>query len=358
MRTLSRLLLGQFLPVLVISLLFFVMVIELLDLFSNLSRYLNLEVEVRRILQAQLLYLPKSISFALPVAVLFAGSYALGLLYSNNELIAVLASGVSLRRFVLPLIVSGFLLSVFSFAFEETVVIDTLERKNRLTRELLVVNRSFSNTDVTLVGRGNRVVYHADYYDDGSETISGLTVVLRDAMGAFERRIDADWAEYVDGQWVLHDTEVFTLEAGNDMERTIQSTFTDASLDSEPDSFRRRTQDIEEMQIEEARRYINELRQSGLSYRAALTDYYERYSFALTPFVVTLISSIVGSRFRKNILLMSLLVSLSLAVVYYITGLVTGLMATNGLIPPWAGAWSAFVFFLIITVVGFRYART
>jgi lipopolysaccharide export system permease protein len=71
-----------------------------------------------------------------------------------------------------------------------------------------------------------------------------------------------------------------------------------------------------------------------------------------------MISSIVGSRFRKNILLMSLLVSLSLAVVYYIAGLISGLLATSGMIPPWAGAWAAFVIFVVLTLIGFRYART
>ena len=55
---------------------------------------------------------------------------------------------------------------------------------------------------------------------------------------------------------------------------------------------------------------------------------------------------------------MSLLVSLSLSVVYYIVGMVTGLLASAGTIPPWAGAWAGFSLFLVLGIIGFRNART
>jgi lipopolysaccharide export system permease protein len=342
----------------VVSLLFFVLVLQLVDLFSNLVRYLDLEVPLSEIARAQLLYVPKSVSFALPIAVLFSASYTLGVFYSNNELIAVLASGVPLYRFALPLVAAGLLLSAGSFVFEESVVIDTFTRKTALTRELLNVNRSFSNTDVTLLGTANRVIYHADYYNDATETLSGLTVLIRDGAGRLDRRINADWAEWRDGRWVLHETVVFERDAENRLRRSTRGILEDPQLTAEPETFRRRTQEIDEMTLGEARDYISELRQAGLPYREALTSYYERFSFALTPLIVTLIASIVGSRFQKNILLMSLLVSLSLSVVYYIVGMVTGLLAAAGTIPPWAGAWSGFFLFLVLSMIGFRYART
>ncbi|MFP4372863.1 MAG: LptF/LptG family permease [Spirochaetaceae bacterium] len=358
MRVLGRMVLSQFIPVMLVSLLFFVLILQLVDLFSNLVRYLDLEVPLYAVGRAQLLYVPKSVSFALPISVLFAASYTLGTFYSNNELIAVLASGVALHRFAAPLVAAGILLSAGSFVFEETVVIDTFTRKTELTRELLNVNRSFSNTDVTLLGSANRIIYHADYYNDATLTLSELTVLMRDGSGRLVRRINADWAEWRDGEWVLHETVVFERGEDGTLERSAHRLLEDAGLTADPSTFRRRTQEIEEMDLGEAERYIRELRQAGLPYREALTSYYERFSFALTPFIVTLIASAVGSRFRKNILLMSLLVSLSLSVVYYIVGMVTGLLAAAGTIPPWAGAWAGFFLFLVFGIIGFRHART
>ncbi|MFP3959397.1 MAG: LptF/LptG family permease [Spirochaetaceae bacterium] len=358
MRLLSRMVLRQFVPVLLVTLVFFVLVLQLVDLFGNLVRYLDLQVPPTAVARVQLLYVPKAVSFALPISVLFAAAYTLGTLYSNNELIAVLASGIPLRRLVLPLVVSGLLLSLGSFGFEETVVIETYTRKTRLTQELLNVNRSFSNTDVTLFGGTNRVIYHADYYNDATRTLSDLTVLLRQEDGSLGRRIDAEQAEWRDGRWVLRDAVVYRRDAGGSVKRVYRELLDDAELTAAPETFRRRTQDIEEMRLSEAADYVRQLRRAGLPYREALTSYYERFSFALTPFVVTLIAGIVGSRFKKNILLMSLLVSLSLSVVYYIVGMVTGLLAATGTIPPWAGAWSGFFLFLLFSMIGYRHART
>ncbi|MFW5844538.1 MAG: LptF/LptG family permease, partial [Spirochaetota bacterium] len=85
--------LKSFFPVFFAALLFFVLIIQLVDLFANLVRYLSLEVPLLSIARVQFLYLPKSVSFALPVALLFAVAFTLGQLYSNNELISVFAAG-------------------------------------------------------------------------------------------------------------------------------------------------------------------------------------------------------------------------------------------------------------------------
>lgn len=357
MRTLDRMLLSSFLPVLFYSLTFFVLMLHLVDLFPDLVRYLDLEVPAAEILSVQLLYTPKAVSFALPMSLLFAVSFTLGSYYSNNELIAVFGSGRSLYRFVLPLIVLGIGFGAFSFFFEERVVIDTLEQKSRLSRQILNANVSFSNTNVTVIGSSGRYVYHADYYNDATTTLSELIIVERDHDGAFVRRIDAEWAEWNGTNWMLNRARVFAFDGEILNERRF-SELNEPTLSAEPSGFRRKTRNVDEMRLEELSEWIETLRASGQPFREALTKYHERYSFALTPFIVILISSAIGGRFKKNILLMSLLVSLGVSVVYYVIQMVSGLMAYSGYISPIVGAWAGFALFTIVGVLLFRYSRT
>ena len=65
-----------------------------------------------------LLYLPKCISFALPVSFLFAISYTLGLFYANNELFAIFGSGRKPAQAGDPFLVLG-VSSVGAFFFED-----------------------------------------------------------------------------------------------------------------------------------------------------------------------------------------------------------------------------------------------
>lgn len=361
MSILTRFLLRSFIPILILSLAFFVMIIQLVDLFGNLVRYLNLEIPLAQIARVQLLFLPRAITFALPIALLFAVAFTLGTFYSNNELIAVFGSGVPLRSFTTPLIAIGIILSAGIFFFQEHVVIETYREKNELSRRLLNITRTFSNTDITVRGPGGRVVYSAEYYNDTAQQLSRVTVLERDTSGLFLRRITASTGRWNGANWVWENGTEYTAREGSPHEGIDVRSF--RILDEEqftqtPRSFQRMARDIDEMPLEDAREWVTALRNAGQPFRKALTDYYNRYSFALTPFIVALLSSSLGGRFRKNILLMSLLVSLVVTVVYYVTGMIAGLMAGNGLIPPLAGAWAGVVLFTILGVLLFRTAKT
>ncbi len=70
------------------------------------------------------------------------------------------------------------------------------------------------------------------------------------------------------------------------------------------------------------------------------------------------IASSLGSAFKKNILLMSLLSALVISVGFYVAQMVTAILSKNGVIPPLAGAWTPFSLFLVLGFMLFRTART
>ena len=349
----------SFVPVFLTALLFFVLVLELVDLFANLWRYVNNDVALPDILKVALLYVPKCVSFSLPIAVLFAVSFCLGGFHSNNELIAVFGSGISLRRFVLPLVAFGLAASIAGFFFEDTVVIRTFRLKNEVSRNLLNESQSLSRSRPTVLDDNNRVVYHAEYYNDNNMSLSRLTIVERDDRGGLARRIDCQWAEWKEDRWVLHDCRIFTPdgETGRILQQQVP-VYDSPDFTALPESFKRTVLNVQEMPVREADAWIRGLIRSGLPYRSQLTEYYKRFSFALTPLVVALISSAIGGRFRKNILLMSLLTSLSLSVVYYVMQMVLVILANHGYITPLAGAWIPFIFFSFGSLVLFRFTRS
>lgn len=355
--TLHGMLLRSFFPVLLISVAFFVTILQLVDIFQNITRYIDLEVPFAEVLRVQLLYLPKSLHFSVPMSLLFSVAFTLGSLYANNELIAVLGAGVSLRAFVMPLIISGVLLSAGSFFFEEYVVIDTLRQKNELEQQLLNVSQSTSNSNVTRLSAAARVVYHADYYNDATESLSGAVIVERDDDGEVVSVISAKTARWTEGGWEIQFGRFFFWENGELVER-FASREVVPTLVLNPSAFRRRGKDIDELRLADAQLWIESQRDAGLPYREDLTKYHERFSFALTPFIVMFLSSAIGGRFRKNILLMSLLVSLSVSVVYYVIQMVAGLMAYSGYLSPILGAWAGFLVFFVLGVTLFRLSRT
>ncbi len=354
-------LLRQFGPIFLVALAFFVLLLQLMDIFGNIWRYFAHDVPALEVARIALLYVPKCISFALPVSFLFAVSYTLGLFYAGNELFAIFGSGVSLHRLVVPFIALGALISVGAFFFEDAVVIPTYKMKNNEFALAVKQVTQLSQQSVTVTSPDQRVVYTAEYYNDPQQRLTGVTIVIRDARMGLVSRIDAKSAEWRGTRWVLSGCRIFTWDPQTRLlsDRTVD-TWDSPELSEPPETFRRLAASVEEMRRADAERYVALLRRAGLTefYRNALTDYYRKFSFALTPFIVAFIASSLGSTFRKNILLMSLLSSLVLSVVFYVAQMVTSILARNGLINPLTGAWTPFALFLLIGFVLFRTART
>jgi len=352
-------LLQQFLPIFVLSLVFFILLLQLIDIFGSIWRYFAHDVSVGQVAGIALMYLPKCVSFALPVSFLFAIAYTLGLFYANNELFAIFGSGVSLYRLVLPFLILGAALSVGGFFFEDEVVIPTFQAKNEMYAEAVKQVTSLSQSNVAVTSPDQRVVYVADYYNDALRRLTGITVVIRDDRMTLLTRIDAQSAEWQDTRWVLEVCRTFTWDPKTRLltDSTVPR-YDSPALNEPPATFRRLARNIEEMNRSESERYVAMIRRAGLPYREALTDFYRKYSFAFTPLVVAFIASSLGSAFKKNILLMSLLSALVISVGFYVAQMVSAILSKNGVIPPLAGAWTPCSLFLVLGVLLFRTART
>lgn len=356
MKLLQRYLLGQFLPVFVVAMLFFVLMLQLGDLFANLWKYISNDVPTSAILRVMLLYLPKCVSFSMPLGILFASAYTMGSMYARNELTSVYAAGYPLYLLVIPLLVMGLILSFGMFFFEDRVVIHAQHNRAELTRKLLNQAESLSNTNIVVRGAGGGVIYTADYYQDNEKKLFQVFLVQRDADGSLLSVVQAPAATWNGSNWILDSPVVWTFAKDGTVGMSYGSVpFT---LDEVPETFRRNVVKVDELSAGDAKKYIMTARKAGQPYAEMLADYYKRFSFPLTIFIVLFFSISLGGRFRKNIMLMSLLLSLSVAVLYYVTQMVTMLFAKWEYISPLAGAWFPVVIFIFGSVALLRYART
>jgi lipopolysaccharide export system permease protein len=250
------------------------------------------------------------------------------------------------------------LLCFGSFFFSDRVVLKTIKSKNELSKTLLGQRTSESNPDVAVISRDGAVVYRAHFYDDTGHSLSGVTVVERDAAGAPVARIEAAVARWDGSRWVFSTVKRFERQGDGSWTELSYGSWTSASLDEKPDAFKSQNRDLAEMSASELGTYVAFLRRAGLPYAAALAERHKRFSFSLTPIVVVLLAGASGGRFRKNVLLASLLTSLVAATLYYVAQMITMLLAKTGAIEPWLGAWAPLVIFIAAGALLFKTART
>ena len=358
---LQRLILASLLPVFGIAVLFFVLIIELADVSPQLYRYVSSGVGPDVVARIILLYLPTCVVFAVPLALLFSVAYTLGSYYARNELVAMFGAGVSLRRLIAPLVGVGCLLSVGLFLFDDAVAIDTLRKKNQLHRTALGIQLRLDNFDVTVTSATGRIVYHAARYDDEAQELTDVVVVERDADGGIVQRIDAERGRWDGDRWQFEDLRLFRWQdtpAGRVMVEEQMASLSLAGVGDGPATFRRGNREVSEMRYLDAMDWVATLRGAGRDYRAPLTKAYGKIGFAVTPLAVCLIAATVGGLLRRNIMLMSLLLSLGIAVVFYVLRLAGEILAENGLVSPEVGAFAGVLLFLLTGVLLLQMART
>ena len=356
MKILQRYLFTLFFPVFIVALLFFILLLELGDLFTNLAQYLQNQVRFTTLLRVMYLYLPKCVSFAMPLSVLFAGSYTMGNMYAKNELTSVFASGMPLSILVAPLVLCGFLLSIGMFYFEDRILIHFQRQKIALVNALLEPQKDLNSSDLVILSDSGKIVYFADYYDDTQKELTNVLIVMRTEIGDVHTVIKGISAHWQADHWEIADKSVYTFSGAGDV--LYQNAMDENVLSEPPETFQKNITSIDEMTIAQAKLFIDNLKKIGLPYHEYLSQYYRRFSFPFTIFIVLFFSVSVGGRFKKNILLMSLLFSLSLATLYYVTEMMTMLFAKWEYISPLAGAYLPFLIFTLLSAGMLKIART
>ena len=352
---LDKYLVKQFFPVFLVAVSMFILLLCLIDLFANLVRYLNYEVSIINILKASALYIPKSFSYAMPISLLFAAAYTLGDLYARNELTAVFTAGIPFWRFSFSILIVGVMASLFSFFFDDIVVIPTLKKKNDLSRVLLHQQRPENRSDIVIKAQNGMLIYAVDYFDHDKLILNGLTIIKQDEKGSLVSLIRASRANWTEDHWELSGSVIYEWNDGFLQYRLYEDT---GEFREEPGTFRRNMVNVEELHFNDARLLVKDLKIAGLPFINALSDFHHRFSFASVSFVVLFLSVSMGGRFRKNILLMSLLASLVAAVVFYVTEMITMMMAKLGYIPPIIGAWFPVFVFIALGLLLLKSAKT
>jgi len=349
----------KFVPVFLGALIFFSVILNVVDLLMNLWKYISLQVPVNTVFEIMKLYVPKTVWYSIPLAILFASSYCLSELYASNELLALFASGVSLLKFTLPMLIFSVIMTYSLFVFEDKVVVNTYSKKTELQNDVLEQKDSSNNSNVAVISESGKLIYFVREYNEKQKRVYNVYLVFRDENKDLESVIYATSAVWKEEEqlWELKSPQQYEM-VGNDFKTVPVSEELLKRVNEPCSTFRRDTISIENVDVKNAKLYIDHLKRAGLPYNEELSQYYKKFSFPFIVFIVVFLSIGLTGKTKKNVLLLSLAFSISAAVLFYVTQMVTMLMAQYGYISAVSGAWSPVILFIVISIVLLFFART
>ncbi len=164
-------------------------------------------------------------------------------------------------------------------------------------------------------------------------------------------------ASWIDEKWVLQNPVEYKYNQST-LDIVPFETELQSLLVEPPETFRNNTISIEQENTKNAKEYIEHLEKAGLPFAEEKSVYYKKFSFPFIVVIVVFLAIGLSGKTRKNVLLVSLALSITSVVFFYVFQMITMLMAKFQVISPLMGAWSPIVLFIIISFILLKYAKT
>jgi lipopolysaccharide export system permease protein len=344
----DRYLLRQFVRVLLISVLAFVVIYITVDTFEEIDNFIDHEAKIHEIALYYLYSIPFILTYVIPVSLLLGTVFSMGIMARRNELTALVASGVSLIRIAAPILIVSIVVSLFSAWFNDVVVAHANRKKDDIMRyniEKNVRTNPAVKENFHYLGE-HGFVYLAGTYDDRTESLYDVVVQQFD-RNTLLYRIDAREAVWEDSTWVFYNGFKRTFaESGEEVERFDELPVPEIA--EVPDDFSKEEIDRENMKFSELRAYVEKVRRSGGRVEQYLVDLYFKLSFPFAGSIFVLIGIAFASGKRKQSIASGFGLTLVVAFMYYGVLRVGQTLGHNGVIPPLLAAQLGNIIFLVI----------
>jgi LPS export ABC transporter permease LptG/LPS export ABC transporter permease LptF len=300
---------------------------------------------------------PSMVYTITPLSVLVASLVTFGVLNRTNELTAMKATGISLYRVMLPVLVIAATLAIALFLFDESYL-PSANRRQEALRSIIKGRppQTFLRPDQQWIfgtqqaGKPGRIFYY-QFFDPDHDRFANISVFeFNPETFSPSRRIfaaSAHWEPQLN-QWI------FEQGWERDFDGETVSSYSPFHVESfseiteEPQYFKREARQSQEMSFGELRHYIADLRQSGFDTKRLNVQLNRKLAFPLITLVMAALAIPFALSMGKRGSLTGVAAAIGVAIAYWaIEGTFEALGNVN-MLPSLLAAWSPDLLFALI----------
>jgi len=332
---------AMYLAMIVATFLLLALVFTFFELLTDIVRN-----KIPLILMAQYLWnlSPSLIYLMAPVSVLLAVLITFGLMEKSSELTAMKATGMSIYRIALPVIVLCAVLAASLFIFDQLYIPQT-NREQEILRNQIKGKpaQTYLQADRKWIfGQSNQIYYYQVFDPDGNQ-FGGISIFeFNPNTLQLTRRIFAEHAHWGPTlqKWVFEKGWVRTLRGPSIQDFHTFEVATFNELHEDPSYFKKEVKQSSEMNYEELRRYIEDLQQSGFDTVRFQVQLQKKVAFPLITLVMAILALPFSASGRRGGALAGVAVAVGIAVLYWITAGLFEAMGDAHQLPALLAAWA------------------
>ncbi len=274
----------------------------------------------------------------------------------NTEIIAILNSGMSFRRFLRPYMLSATLIAGLSFVLSDQVIPNA--NKVKLDFEEKFVRKKpikFKTKNFHRQIEPGVYVYLQNYSNVSNVGYNFSIEKFED--GVLVSKMSADqirWDTAVN-KWQAKRYYIRTIDGIN--ETLVSGRQIDTTLSIHPEDFKMRLTIVETMSLRELDEFIKkQLMQGETNVTSYQIERQNRLSFPFSTFILTLIGVAVSSRKMRGGIGLQIAIGVMISFTYILFTQFSKQFAIGGQLPVIAAVWLPNLFFMVIALILFRMA--
>ncbi len=356
MKLIDRYILRRLFSPLLYSLLAFVIVYIIYDLFDNLEDFVEAGTPFLEVLQFYALLMPSVLIYIVPVSMLIATLFSLSQLTRHNEIVALRASGISLYRLIGPIALVGFLAGLLVSGVHETVgpwsaywteqFVQSQQKKGEVNVHL-AHNIPYRNVEE---GR----IWFIQQFDQNTYEMRHVRLVQQRPDGSEQFQLQARVGSWRDREWWFEDVAIQRYDPNNNPAGPPEyhRNYGMPGLTETPRRFLTEIRDPMFLSARDLYTYIQthpHLSEDVLDRNRV--DLHHRLAMPWACFVVTLLGIPFGTYSGRKGAMQGIFLSLILFFGYYVLINLCLLAGKEQFMPPWLAAWAPNLLFLTVGAV-------
>ncbi len=299
-------------------------------------------------------YLPYFANQFSPLFTFIAVIFFTSKLADNSEIIAILSSGISFKRLLVPYLVSASIIAGFSFVLAAYVIPPANVKRIAYTNKWVNNKKVEYGTNIQLqVTPG--VIAYMSRYDNISKTGYKFSLEKFDKK-VMKSRLTAQSIKYDTlYKWTVCD---YVIRDFKGLRETItRGAKKDTIIEIEPKDFLIAKNDQEMLTTPQLATYISRQKERGVAnIKNFEIELEKRYAMTGAAFILTVIGMSLSSRKVKGGMGINIGIGLLLSFSYILFSTVTSSFAVSGYTSPFVAMWIPNVIYTIIAVYLYRKA--
>lgn len=273
----------------------------------------------------------------------------------NTEIIAILSSGVSFKRILVPYFVSATIIAIFSFMLTSFIIPPA--NRIRLEFENTYIKKQYRNTDRDIHRQVRPGIYiYLNSYNSSSNI--GYKFSMEHIVdGKLISKLISEsikWDTTIN-KWVASNYHIRTYS--DSLETVVSGSKIDTTIYLTPSDFSRRLKIAETMNMFELDDFIEEQKMQGAeNVDFYLIEKYGRFAYPFSTFILTVIGVALSSRKVRGGIGLHIGLGLALSFSYILFMRFSTMFSIGGSISPAVAVWIPNILYAIIAFVMYRLA--